>query len=811
MKCGKRLNLSLLNETFARFSLIKLQKADQCADVLLIPLEQLSHMQQTVNKPRLAWLPAFALMVLAVALLFSGKTPADPSRQTLLPPDQAYQLSAESVASDTLFVEWKIADGYYLYKDKIKFESGTPGVSFGEVEFPTGKIKEDEFFGKSEIYRNRISLNIPVLYSSGQNMSEIRLVATSQGCADIGVCYPPHTQSRNISLPDGTIRTGQDAGFFNSLSSFGSRFGFNTPSQTFLEPDKAFIFTAEIRDENTLLARWHIADGYYLYREKFSFNLQDDSHGITLGEPVSPKGKTKEDESFGVMEVYYDQAEILIPVQRSGSDPTPVVLEAGYQGCADDGFCYPPMKQSIDLIIPAASATPLSNSPGTSSPTFIPESDRIAQTLADGISLSTMLWFFGAGLLLAFTPCVLPMVPILSSLIIGQGNQVTTRKAFLLSLFYVLAMVITYTVAGVLAGLFGSNLQTLFQSTWIIASFSMLFVILSLSMFGFYELQIPASIQTKLNALSNKQEGGTVIGATIMGFLSALIVGPCIAAPLAGALIYIGISGDALGGGLSLFGLSLGMGTPLLAVGVSAGKLLPKAGAWMNNVKTIFGVMLLGLAIWMLERIIPEQAAMLLWGALLIGSAVFMGAFSSMALDSTGWDKLWKGVGLIFLIYGGLILVGAASGGHDIFQPLKGTSFFTGHGANNQGPSTSLVFKPTKGLQGFKEAIRTATAEQKPVMLDFYADWCIECKRMERNTFSDPGVKNVLANVILLQADVTKNDELDQALLKHFGLFGPPAILFFDQHGNEVRNYRLIGFRDAEEFEQLARNALSSS
>jgi len=582
-------------------------------------------------------------------------------------------------------------------------------------------------------------------------------------------------------------------------------------AETFLKPDKAFIFTAEVQDANTVIARWRIADGYYLYQDKFSFKFKDDVP-LAIGQPLFPTGKFKEDEYFGRMEVYYHEVEIVLPLQRRADGRLPAVLEVRYQGCADQGFCYPPMKQTIDLLIPGAGgAMTVATVSGTSGPGALPEQDRIARSLATDSLWLSLLGFFGFGLLLAFTPCVLPMLPILSSIIIGQGKQVSTRRAFLLSSSYVMAMAVTYTAAGVAAALFGSNLQIMFQNPWVLGSFSALFVLLALSMFGLYQIQMPASLQSRLAAISQKQAGGTYVGSGVMGFLSALIVGPCVAAPLAGILIYIGMTGDAWLGGLSLFALSMGMGVPLIIFGTSAGKILPKVGPWMDTIKNIFGVMLLAVAIWLLERIIPAPAALLLWAALLIIIAVYMGAFDRMDHGASRWRRLWKGSGLVMSVYGVILIVGAASGGDDVLQPLQGMRLSSGLASGEVVESRAApVFKQVKGLEGIRREVVAAAARNQPVMVDFYADWCIDCKRMEKRTFSDPRVRESLDRMVLLQADVTDNDPADQALLRQYGLFGPPAILFFDSQGNELRQFRVVGFLDPDAFSGHARAALAN-
>ena len=428
------------------------------------------------------------------------------------------------------------------------------------------------------------------------------------------------------------------------------------------------------------------------------------------------------------------------------------------------------------------------------------EQDRLARLLTSNPA-GALAAFFIAGLLLAFTPCVFPMVPILSGIIVGQGDRLTTLRAFWLSLVYVLAMAVTYTVAGVLAGLFGQNLQAVFQNPWIISGFVLVFILLALSMFGFYELQLPGRLQTRLAEASNRQRGGDLWGVAVMGFLSALIVGPCVAPPLMAALIVIGSSGDAMLGGAALFALSMGMGLPLILFGVSAGKFVPRAGAWMNAVKAVFGVGLLALAVWMLERILPGPAVMLLWGVLAIGCGVYLGALERIEAGASGWRRLWKSLGVLLLLLGALEIIGAAAGGDYWLRPLAGLNARSAGGpAVGAGGQDHPSFARIKSLQDLERALVAAGQGGRGAMLDFYADWCVECKRMERNTFPDPGVQALLSRLQPLQADVTANDAADQALMQAFGIIGPPAILFFDRNGKELQPFRLVGYFDAEEF-----------
>jgi thiol:disulfide interchange protein DsbD len=598
----------------------------------------------------------------------------------------------------------------------------------------------------------------------------------------------------------------QSSGAFDPLGALrglGLGFGGRNDDE-FLEPDRAFRASLRVEEPGSVVARWDIAESYYLYRERFKFAVKSPD-GAVLGEPEFPPGRIKEDAYFGKMEVYYGAVEARIPVEGLAS-ASRATLDLTYQGCADAGLCYPPITKTISVALDGVRAAPIAGAQtavGGAAATRIPlaEQDRLAGALASGNVPLMLAVFFGLGLLLTFTPCVLPMIPILSSIIVGQGKSVTTGHAFRLSLTYVLAMSVTYTAAGVLAGLSGANLQVAFQSPWVLGTFAAMFAALALSMFGLYELQVPVRWQERLAALSNRQRRGTYAGVAAMGFLSALIVGPCVAAPLAGALIYIARTGDAVLGGAALFALSLGMGAPVLAIGTSAGRLLPRAGPWMTAVKGAFGVILLGVAIVLLERMLPAWVALGLWAALLIVTAIYMGVFDRLSQDATGWRRLAKGAGVVVLVHGVLVMVGAASGGDDVFRPLRGLRV-------GGGEVSTLAFRAVKGPTGLDAALRAAAAARQPVMLDFYADWCVSCKELERDTFSDPAVRAVLERAVLLRSDVTANDAEDQALLQRLGLFGPPAILFFGPDGRERPQYRVIGFMGPETFEGQAGRAL---
>ncbi len=750
------------------------------------------------------------LMLINLLLLLASPFIVAQEEDELLDPQVAFALSVEAEDSATLIARWDIAEGYYLYRSKFKFQSNTPGAALGEAALPPGKVKQDEFFGEIETYRHGVEARIPVSWL-GSAPDSINVTVTSQGCADIGVCYPPQRQTFDVALPVALTSTPMQS--LGGLSdSLGLGLGDRDEDEV-LTPEQAFPVDAIAIDGNTIVARWDITPGHYLYKDKFNFSLED-ADGITLGQPQLPKGEEKDDEFFGLIEVYHHPIDVTLPLLRENLDATEVTLQLKFQGCADIGICYPPQKKSLTIALPAGLAAGSTDSAGTAdavTPTTVSrpaaplsEQDSLAASLATGNTFTTIALFFGMGLLLAFTPCVFPMIPILSSIIVGQGEGLTTRKAFTLSLVYVLAMALTYTVAGVIAGLFGANLQAAFQNPWILSSFAAVFVVLSFSMFGFFELQLPSSLQSKLTEVSNKQQGGTLAGVAIMGLLSALIVGPCVAPPLMGALIYIGQTGDAVLGGLALFALSLGMGAPLLAIGVSAGKFLPRAGGWMDAVKAVFGVLLLAVAIWMLERILPATITLLLWALLAIISAVYMGAIDAIKEGASGWYKLWKGLGLVLLIYGGLMLIGLAGGSTDPLQPLKGLAVSAGSAEQQH-----LQFKKIKTVADLEREIKAASAAGKTVMLDFYADWCVSCKEFDKYVFSNPQVLATLSNTVSLQADVTANDEADQALLKKFGLIGPPGIIFYNLAGDELVDFRVVGYMEASDFASHIQRALA--
>jgi thiol:disulfide interchange protein DsbD len=582
----------------------------------------------------------------------------------------------------------------------------------------------------------------------------------------------------------------------------------------YLDPESAFQFSAVLRDASTVVVTYKIADGYYMYRERFQFSAE----GATLGSPVFPAGKIKFDETFKKnVETYRHAVSIVVPLAAAAT--TSFTFNATGQGCADLGLCYAPMASQVRLTVGGGglmAALRQAVPAGLGGPTNAPDSSAVNPGLKVGTAASADAALAGAqvpstnpetassgslegalksgrlaaivplflllGLGLAFTPCVLPMVPILSSIIVGEGAEVSRMRGLVLSLTYALGMAIVYTLLGIGAGLAGEGLAATLQNPWVLGAFGVLMVGLSLSMFDVYTLQMPGAIQQRLARTSHRLRAGRLTGVFLMGSLSALIVGPCVAAPLAGALVYISQTRDVVVGGTALFALAVGMSVPLLLVGVSAGTLLPRAGRWMDAVKRFFGVLMLGVALWMVTPLLPPVLQMLGWAALGIGYGAFL-----LWSSTPGWAL--RAVGVVALLLGGLQLVGVATGGRDALAPLA-------HLRGNQ--EKPLVFARVKSSAQLDALL--AQHVGKPVMLDFYADWCVSCKEMEKLTFTDAGVQRLLADTVLLQADVTANDTDDKALLKRFGLFGPPGIILFDRRGREIPASRIIGYQSAARF-----------
>lgn len=711
----------------------------------------------------------------------------------ILPVDKAFKFQA-TVVNNTVELTWDIAKGYYLYKDKIKIATDFK-TKLGKADFPKGKIKEDILFGKVETYRNQLLASVPIIRSKTQ---QFKLQVTYQGCADIGVCYPPVKKTLKLTIDNfkkTKTLTDKTLNFLNNQikKPSASQLKPSNNSEEVLVPEKAFVFTIEKLNDTTLLASWDIQSGYYLYHNKFSLKVK----GAEFDTFNIPKGKIKDDEFFGKVETHRGLLEIKLPLKNIAQPNLEII--AKYQGCADVGVCYPPQNITIKLdlsqdnkgIFTQNTSAQQGSSDQQSSPA---QQDSIVATLEHRGFWTIIIIFLGFGLLLTFTPCVFPMIPILSRMIIGQGEGVTTKRAFIMSLTFVCAMAITYAIVGIVAGYSGANLQIIFQNKWALMSFSSIFVILALSMFGLFEIQLPRSFQAKISQKSATQTGGNLGSVFIMGFLSTLIVGPCAAPALAGAFIYIGNTGDAVLGGMALFSMGIGMGIPLIIIGTTTGKFLPKAGAWMDTVKGAFGVMMLAVAIYLLDRIISESVSLALWSILITFSAVYLGALDRLDKDSGFLTRLWKAITLIMLGYAVLLWILVARGvdsSGDMLNPLKGL------GVNNTTQTTHAKFIKVDSSQALDNIL--SLNPNKLVILDFQADWCISCKELERFVFSKPKVIEALKETVFLKIDVTKNNVKDKEIMRRFKVIGPPAFLFF-KNQTEIKNARLIGEFDADFF-----------
>ncbi|MGD8925296.1 MAG: protein-disulfide reductase DsbD [Thioalkalispiraceae bacterium] len=724
-----------------------------------------------------------------------------------LPPEEAFKFDA-TADGNSIKASWTAADGYYMYRDKIHFESGTPGIELGSPDYPKGKMKHgitpDGKEGEVETYMHTVTINVPVTKGSG----ELKLIAYSQGCAEeLGICYPP--QKREMTL---TLATATDTavGGINELSSaLGLSGAGDMATDEPLLAEQAFKYSARI-EGNKLIATWTVAKDYYMYKEKFHFESK--TPGVTFGQPEIPKGKMKHgitpDGKEGEVETYMDQVTITVPILANKTGITNLNYVATGQGCAEVfGICYPPRKLSESISTETAFSvasnadTNVTTKPQASTD-FVSEQDRSAEVLASGNTFKIIVFFFLGGLLLAFTACMYPMIPILSSIIVGQGEKMTATRGFIMSLTYVESMAVTFGIMGGLVAAFagGVNLQAYFQSPWILIPFSILFIALAFSMFGFYTIQMPASLQGKLSEISNEQRGGSLIGVIIMGALSALIVGPCAGPVVVGALAFAAKDGNVLLGFLAMFVMGNGLGLPLLVVGTAGGEILPRAGGWMDTVKYVAGVILLAIAILFLGRIsfIPPMVIMLLWSALFITAGTYMGAFDSIKEGSSGWSKLWKGLGLVLILYGVIVMIGGLTGARNVTDPMHGSSLTAGGSATH--PQAELGFKRIKTAEDLQRELDKAKATGKYVMLDFYADWCTYCKDFEDYVFSNPEVQRLLADFVLLQADVTAGDKGDESLLKATGVIAPPSILFWDKDGKEKKKYRIVGSMNAQQF-----------
>ncbi len=720
------------------------------------------------------------------------------------PPDEVFNYVVFD-AGDALEIDWAVDDGYYMYRDWFGFESTAAGVTLGEPELPEGKIYNDEFLGEQVIYRKNFLVRIPYTVT-GARPEAIDLVIKSRGCADTGFCYMPQAWNETVQLAADKPKLALDGlgGGNNSLA-----------SEEFPRPEEVFQPEVFPVDGNTVDIGIRIAPGFYVYKDKIKVRALSDR--AEAGRLDLPKGKMKFDEFFGDQEVYTTDVLWQQAIARGTPEAMSLDIEVEYQGCAEAGLCYNPQTVVLTVELPEATAVTALTGGGSGgesgggSGAPISEQGKLAAVITGSSIWVSVGVFFLAGLGLAFTPCVLPMVPILSGIIAGEGDDVSPARGFTLALAYVMGMAIVYTGAGVVAAMAGANLQAIFNQPWVLITFSSLFVFLSLAMFGLFELQMPSGIQTRLSSVSGNQKSGTMVGAFVMGAISSLVVTACVAPALIAALTVMAQTGDVVRGGAALFAMSLGMGAPLLAVGAAQGQLLPKAGPWMVAVKGAFGFMFIGLAIWMLSRILPGTVTMGLWALLAIMAGVFLGGLTTIGTDSTPAQKIGKGFGVVALVYGLAMFLGVLAGGSNPLKPLDALTV-----ARSAGGSGGVVtvdahamFKTIKSSADLDREIALAAAEGKSALLDFYADWCVSCKEMEAFTFPDPAVVSALSNTVMLQADVTANDDIDKELLDRFGVFGPPTIIFFGTDGQQRHGYEVVGYMKAKDFANHVNLALA--
>lgn len=762
--------------------------------------------------------------LLAVLLTLPLTSPAFAGvEDELLEPDKAFSLTTRVVDANTLEASWKIAPGYYMYRDKFKFEVLDEEISLKPPVLPPGKKKSDPLFGTVETYTKSVRVQLPI-ERNNTSATATQLKITAQGCNEpVGVCYPPLIKQISFNLPAMTTLTPKiPLAKVNSLKDFAKTIDTEAMQQEVIDPEQAFILHVEPRGGDALQAHFDIADCCYLYRDKTRFELtQADGNplppGIKLGAYTLPPGEVKTDEFIGKTEVYHNGFDVRLLLEGLRDQPIPLALKVTYQGCSEKGvaICYPPTTKKFS-VVPSSSGSLVVTAAGDRLRASVADTDQVGQEHPrrdTGKFILAIVAAFGTGLLLTFTPCVLPMIPILSSIIVGQGDEkITKLKGGLLSSSYVLGTAVTYTIGGALAGATGKQLQAYFQNIWAIGTFSVIFVLLALSMFGFYELQMPGFIQSRLHSRTQRLKGGSLIGVFLLGLVSALIVGACVSPLLISALGVAIASHDPILGAAIMFSMALGMGAILIAIGIGAGFLLPRAGVWMDQVKQIFGVLLLAVAIYLLG-LLPEVPVLFLWAAFFMIIGVYLGATQSLPPGVSGWRYLWKGIGTFLFVWGVLALLGALNGNRDILNPLP--LAMTGGGITVSTPTgvgtanvAQPLFERVQNLGELEGRLNEARASGRPVILDYYATWCTDCVRMEKTTFADATVRAELRNkrYVLLQADVTDPNNPDsEALKQRFGVYGPPAMLFFSANGEELRNMRTYGYKSVSEFLAMLR------
>lgn len=787
--------------------------------------------------------PACWLVVLVVIWASSAWAADD----ELLAAEDAFSASVSRVDSASFDVTWDIAEGYYMYRSRFAVTADDPAIQLGAPQIPPGKVKTDEFLGDVETYTGQVTITVP-LAAGADSPQEVAVNVAGQGCNEpVGVCYPPLTTAlsfqrvaadagvmQSTSTPSaasgetassGVTGTGLSSSNIQSLSSLNDLLSGSGGDDEFLPAEEAFKVDMVVSEGNRLYVRFDIADGYYLYRDQTDFKISPDSPGaqnVRLESWTFPEGERKEDEFFGETVVYHNGFELNVPLSRASLEKDNITVVAAYQGCADKGICYPPQETRFDLALPMLAANTNVTDLGSPTPALGGDSattrnlSSTTTTAATGgaAGLERGFWrfvlaAFGVGVLLTFTPCVLPMIPILAGAIAGQGANVSKTRGGILASVYVLGTAVTYFVIGLVAGASGEQLQAYFQTPVAIGIMVLIFVAMALSMFGLYDIQMPSALQSKLQSRSQGLSSGSVGGVFVLGLFSALIVGACVSPLLISVLSVAIVRGDPWLGGVSMFAMALGMGVFLIMIGIGAGSLLPKAGAWMDRVKQAFGVMLLGVAIYLLGTQ-PLVPVLLLWAVLFIIVGVYLGATQALSNDATGWRYLSKGVGTVLLVWGVVAMLGGFAGKRDVFDPLPDAFKQSLVAASDGGTPGNIVpghelFTRVSNMEQLEAAFAVARQQGKPLMLDYYADWCVDCKRMEAGTFEDPEINRTLQDeFVLVQVDVTDAKDPDgKALKQRFGVYGPPAILFFDANAVERTDLRLYGFRSPSEFRKI--------
>jgi thiol:disulfide interchange protein DsbD len=753
------------------------------------------------NKRKLFFIVLFFLAFLSAAFAADDEP---------LMPELAFKFDAV-VKDNHILATWTMADDYYMYHDKFRFESATPGVTLGTPIFPKGKmkhgIKPDGSEGEVETFMHSVTIDVPIASASG---AELKLIAHGQGCAEkLGICYPPQQREKLLTLASVSSSTPPSA--VAQVSQLGAQLGLGNATDEPLPPQQAFQFNA-VAKGNNIVATWTIAPDYYMYRDKFRFEAK--TPGLSFGAIQIPPGKMKHgikpDGSEGEVETYMDHVSITVPYTLANKVDG-IEFVAHGQGCAEKlGICYPPQQRpTLVSVTPSAGELSASTPPAaaitekTANTPITASEQKTTPPSTFWSTLGSLVFAFFSGLGLTFTPCVLPMLPIISSIIIGQGDKVTKARGGFLAAIYVFGTAVVWTVAGAVAGASGEQLQAYTSHPFFLIPVAVVLLLLSLAMFGLYNLQLPSSLQSKAQEQSYNLKGGTVIGVFIMGVLASVIAGACVSPIL---ILNLGVAmqtHDAvLGGGIMLL-MALGMGVPIILIGVGAGWLLPKAGTWMDTVKYVFGVMLIGLALYIVSSI-PWIPVLYLWAPFLIITGVYMGATRAIPQGASGWHTMWKGIGLFLLIWGVLALIGAMQGSRDILQPIQ---LGSGNGGGNTAVTTSnaeAMFTHVANLEEMEAKFASAKSAGKPVFLDYYATWCTDCNLMKRTVFSDSQVQQYMHNnYVAIQADVSDQfDKRTQPMKDKFGVFGPPALLFFDRQGKLVK--KVYGQLSKEEFLALA-------